>query len=59
LPKEQIQWCSTFHENLMVLDFRGEKTIYAVNRFMFYALSPDCNLSIHVMWGVKQQNTVW
>ena len=26
---------------------------------MIYALYPDCNLSIHVMWGLKQQNTVF
>lgn len=59
LAKEQIQRCSTVHENLVVLDLRDEETIYAVNRFMIYALYPDCNLSIHVMWGLKQQNTVF
>jgi nanoRNase/pAp phosphatase (c-di-AMP/oligoRNAs hydrolase) len=26
---------------------------------MIYALYPDCNLSIHVMWGLKEQNTVF
>ncbi|MFU8789985.1 MAG: exopolyphosphatase [Methylobacter sp.] len=57
--KEQIQRCSTVHNNLVVLDLRKEETIYAVNRFMIYALYPDCNISIHVMWGVKQQNTVF
>jgi nanoRNase/pAp phosphatase (c-di-AMP/oligoRNAs hydrolase) len=25
---------------------------------MVYALFPQCNLSIHVMWGVQKQNTV-
>jgi nanoRNase/pAp phosphatase (c-di-AMP/oligoRNAs hydrolase) len=25
---------------------------------MIYALYPKCNISIHVMWGVKRQNTV-
>ena len=59
LAKEQIQRCSTVHENLVVLDLRNEETIYAVNRFMIYALYPDCNMSIHVMWGLKQQNTVF
>ncbi|MDT3776300.1 exopolyphosphatase [Nitrospira sp. MA-1] len=59
LAKEQIMRCSTVHENLVVLDLRGEETIYAVNRFMIYALYPECNLSIHVMWGLKQQNTVF
>ena len=26
---------------------------------MMYALDPDCNLSIYMMWGLKQQNTVF
>ena len=59
LAKEQIQRCSTVHDDLVVLDLRDEETIYAVNRFMIYALYPDCNMSIHVMWGLKQQNTVF
>lgn len=25
---------------------------------MVYALFPQCNISIHVMWGVQRQNTV-
>ncbi|MDH3772627.1 MAG: hypothetical protein OET79_16840, partial [Nitrospirota bacterium] len=33
--------------------------IYAVNRFMIYALYPSCNISIHMMWGLKKQNTVF
>ena len=41
------------------LDLRGEETIYATNRFMIYALFPQCNISIHVMWGVQKQNTVF
>jgi len=57
--KEQIKRCSTVHKNLVVLDLRGEETIYAGNRFMIYALFPQCNISIHVMWGLKKQNTVF
>ena len=26
---------------------------------MIYALHPQCNISIHVMWGVQKQNTVF
>lgn len=26
---------------------------------MVYALYPECTVSIHVMWGLKQQNTVF
>jgi nanoRNase/pAp phosphatase (c-di-AMP/oligoRNAs hydrolase) len=57
--REQITRCATVHRNLVVLDLRGEETIYAGNRFMIYALFPQCNISIHAMWGVKQQNTVF
>lgn len=57
--KEQIQRCSTVHGNLVVLDLRNEETIYAGNRFVIYALYPQCNISIHVLWGLKQQNTVF
>ena len=51
--KEQIRRCSTVHGNLVVLDLRNEETIYAGNRFMIYALYPDCNISIHVLWGLN------
>jgi nanoRNase/pAp phosphatase (c-di-AMP/oligoRNAs hydrolase) len=57
--KEQLQRCSKVYDNLVILDLRHEETIYAGNRFMIYALFPDCNISIHVLWGVKQQNTVF
>lgn len=59
LAQEQIKRCASVHQNLVVLDLRQEDIIYAVNRFMIYALFPECNISIHVMWGVKQQNTVF
>ncbi len=57
--KEQIKRCSTVQNNLVVLDLREEDIIYAVNRFMIYALFPETNISIHVMWGLKKQNTVF
>jgi nanoRNase/pAp phosphatase (c-di-AMP/oligoRNAs hydrolase) len=57
--KEQIKRCTTVHKNLAVLDLRGESTIYATNRFMIYALFPQTNISIHVLWGPQKQNTVF
>lgn len=57
--KAQLQRCSTVHKNLVVLDLRKEDVIYAGNRFMIYALFPECNISIHVIWGLKKQNTVF
>jgi nanoRNase/pAp phosphatase (c-di-AMP/oligoRNAs hydrolase) len=57
--KEQVRRCSTVHKNLIVLNLKGEETIFAGNRFMIYAMYPDTNISIHVLWGLKQQNTVF
>ena len=57
--KEQIKCCTTAHGNLAVLDLRDEETIYAGNRFMIYALFPDTNISIHVLWGLNKLNTVF
>lgn len=56
---EQIRRCATAHGNVVVLDLRNEETIYATNRFVIYALYPRCNVSIHVLWGLKKQNTVF
>lgn len=57
--RQQIQKCATVHGNLVVLDLRNEETIYTTNRFTLYALYPKTNISIHVLWGLKQQNTVF
>jgi nanoRNase/pAp phosphatase (c-di-AMP/oligoRNAs hydrolase) len=57
--KAQIQRCARVHKNLVVLDLRDEETIFAGNRFIIYALYPETNISIHVLWGLKNQNTVF
>ncbi len=50
---------STVHGKLVVLDLREDEVIHPTNRFMIYALHPQCNISIHVIWGLKRQNTVF
>lgn len=57
--REQIRRCSVLHNNLIVLDLRKEEIIYAGNRFIIYAMYPQSNISIHVLWGLKNQNTVF
>lgn len=59
LFKAQVNKCSTVHKNLIVLDLQKEETIFAGNRFMIYAMHPETNISIHRLWGLKQQNTVF
>lgn len=55
----QIMRCARQHGKLAVLDLRREETLWATNRFMIYALFPSANVSMHVLWGLKQQNTVF
>jgi nanoRNase/pAp phosphatase (c-di-AMP/oligoRNAs hydrolase) len=57
--REQILRCATAYGNLVVLDLRQEETIWAGNRFVLYALFPQCNISIHILWGKNKQNTVF
>src|SRR5437588_12332642 len=56
--KAQLERCSTVYGDVVVLDLRDEKLIHAGNRFMIYALFPECTVSVHVMWGKAQQNSV-
>jgi nanoRNase/pAp phosphatase (c-di-AMP/oligoRNAs hydrolase) len=55
---EQIEKCSVVHSNVVVLDLRHEDEIFTTNRFVIYALYPECNISVHVLWGLHKQNTV-
>ena len=55
----QLKKCSTVYDNVVVLDLTQEEIIYPGNRFMIYALYPKTNVSIHKIWGLKKQNTVF
>jgi len=57
--KQQIRRCATVHDNMVVLDLRDEELIHPTNRFTVYALFPQCNISMHIMWGLRKQNTVF
>src|ERR1700754_708981 len=57
--EEQIRRCATVHGNLVVLDLRDEEVTPPTSRFTLYALFPQCNVSIHALWGLRQQNTVF
>jgi nanoRNase/pAp phosphatase (c-di-AMP/oligoRNAs hydrolase) len=57
--KEQLIRCSTFHKNLVIIDYREEEIIYPGNRFLIYAMHPEINISIHAVWGRNKQNVVY
>lgn len=56
---EQISRCAHKQGNLILLNLQKETDIWATNRFTVYALFPDCNISIHRLWGLQKQNTVF
>ena len=57
LFKAQLQRIAKIYDKVVVLDLRDEEVIYAGNRFMIYALYPETQISIHVAWGFRKQNT--
>ena len=57
LFKAQLERITKVHDKVAVIDLRNEETIYAGNRFMVYAMYPETEISVHVAWGFKKQNT--
>lgn len=55
--KEQLNKITTIKDNLLILDYRNEEIVYPGNRFMIYAMNPEQNISIHIMW-VKEGEIV-
>lgn len=56
--KSQLKENAEVHDNVLVVRLKDEETIYPGNRFVKYALFPETNISIQVIWGLKKQNTV-
>lgn len=57
LFKAQLKELTKVVGKVAVIDLRNTETIYAGNRFMVYAMWPETELSVHVAWGFKKQNT--
>ena len=55
---EQTARCSGVYGNVVVLDYRKEETIFSGNRFLVYALFPECNVSIHLLRSRVPETTV-
>lgn len=57
LFKEQLKRIVKVDDKVAVVDLRNEEVIYAGNRFMVYAMYPETEISVHVAWGFRKQNT--
>lgn len=53
----QLVRCAKVHGNLVVVDLRDEDLIYTCNRFLIYALNPECNISMHLVPGTDEGTT--
>ena len=47
------------HDNVVVTNLMKEETIYSGNRFLVYALFPEQNVEVRVMWGREKRNVVF
>jgi nanoRNase/pAp phosphatase (c-di-AMP/oligoRNAs hydrolase) len=57
LFEAQLRRIAKVYDKVVVLDLRNEEVIHAGNRFMIYALYPEAQISVHVAWGFRKQNT--
>ena len=53
----QLKRIAKVYDKVVVLDLRNEEIIHAGKRFMIYALYPETQISVHVAWGFRKQNT--
>jgi nanoRNase/pAp phosphatase (c-di-AMP/oligoRNAs hydrolase) len=56
---KMIKENSRVEQNIVITDLKNQKTIYSGNRFIVYALFPDQNVDIRIMWGRDQKNVVF
>ena len=57
LFEAQLKRIARVEGKVVILDLREEEIIHAGNRFMIYALYPETQISVHVAWGFRKQNT--
>ena len=56
--RDMLAQCSRQEGNVLVTDLREQAEVYNGNRFTAYAMFPDANVSIQVMWGFRKQRVI-
>ena len=57
--EEMIKSSSKADGNVLIIDLRGVDEILSGNRFVEYAMFPEQNVSLRVIWGKQKQNVVF
>ena len=55
---EMMERCSEIKNNVIISNLLDEEIIYSGNRFVIYAMFPEQNVDVRVMWGRDKQNIV-
>jgi len=59
LFKDMLNRCCIVKDNVIITNLINEETVYSGNRFLVYALYPNQNIEIRVIWGKSKQNVVF
>jgi hypothetical protein len=52
--KKLLKQHTTIIENVILTDFRELERVPIGNRFLIYAMHPNCNVSVRLQWGPKK-----
>ena len=59
LFNNMLKRCCEIEGNVIITNLTNEETIYTGNRFLVYAIYPEQNIEIRIMWGKDKQNIVF
>lgn len=54
-----IEHNAALHDNVLVINLLEEKEIFTGNRFTAYALFPEANVSVQMLWGKGREKVVF
>lgn len=58
LHNNMLEACSKITKGTCVVDLRNQEIIYIGNRFYLYAMYPDIEISVTVLWGKGKESVV-
>lgn len=57
--KRMLEESHSVKNNVLIVDLTRQPTIFAGNRFLVYAMFPEQNVELRIMWGRDKKNVVF
>ncbi|RPJ57350.1 MAG: exopolyphosphatase [Acidobacteria bacterium] len=57
--EQMLQKCCQPCDHVLITNLLEQETIYAGNRFLVFALYPEQNVEVRILWGKGKQNVVF